>query len=112
MPKKNPIALAVDLGGTNLRVALVHESGKIEASLQTETHNKSAPEDICKQIAQLCNQLLRQQSHSYAKIEGIGVSLPGFLLKQSETIHFSPNLPQFRNFPVGACLRNMLDAPL
>ena len=64
--------LGVDLGGTNIKAALVTEEGKIlrEASVPTALPRSS--EAVCDDIVKLCTELA-----SGEWVEAIGVGCPG-----------------------------------
>lgn len=70
------IALAVDLGGTNLRVAAVTEDGKIVTREEESTcHEGDSGEVVTEQIIRL---LKKVQSKFYdGEIRGIGIGVPG-----------------------------------
>lgn len=70
------IALAVDLGGTNLRVAAVSEDGEILARENEPTcHEGISGEVVTDQIIRLLEKIKKQFSDK--KIVGIGIGVPG-----------------------------------
>lgn len=64
--------LGVDLGGTNIKVALVDENGEILQEASTPTNLPRPAEAVCDDIAALCNQLAEGK-----QVAGIGVGCPG-----------------------------------
>ena len=64
--------LGVDLGGTNIKAALVTESGEIVKEASIPTNLPRTGEEICDDIAALCGQLAQGE-----RVVGIGVGCPG-----------------------------------
>lgn len=64
--------LGVDLGGTNIKAALVTESGEIVKEASTPTNLPRTGEEICDDIAALCGQLAQGE-----RVVGIGIGCPG-----------------------------------
>ena len=64
--------LGVDLGGTNIKAALVDADGAIIKEASTPTKLPRPAEAVCDDIAALCNQLAQGQL-----VAGIGVGCPG-----------------------------------
>lgn len=64
--------LGVDLGGTNIKAALVTESGEIVKEASTPTNLPRTGEEICDDIAALCGQLAQGE-----QVVGIGIGCPG-----------------------------------
>jgi len=70
------LAIGVDLGGTNVRIALGDEAGRILARLTERTEKKKGPEGISNQIIEMIHSVqavgLRTE-----RIEGIGIGSSG-----------------------------------
>ena len=64
--------LGVDLGGTNIKAALVSENGEIINEAATPTNLPRTAQEVCDDIAALCLQLGAGEP-----IAGIGVGCPG-----------------------------------
>ena len=79
-------AIGVDLGGTNIRAALVDEEGVILKVIKEKTAGKTI-DSIKKQIIEIISKL----DLSDYKIEGIGIGVPG-PVKPDGTIIYIPNL--------------------
>jgi len=78
-------AIAVDLGGTNVRVALVDESGHVE-QFQKEPVGEKGPQPIAAQVARLIN-----QTKGATPELGVSMTVPGSIYNHS-TVGVSPNL--------------------
>ena len=64
--------LGVDLGGTNIKAALVSENGEIIKEAATPTNLPRTAQEVCDDIAALCLQLSAGEA-----VVGIGVGCPG-----------------------------------
>lgn len=102
------IAIGVDLGGTNLRVAAVDESGNLLEAIMTETAvargRESVVDEMCAAIEKLSEQHGRQQ-HTIA---GIGIGVPGIIDMERGMVRESPNLPGWHDFPVREAIEKRL----
>lgn len=90
--------LAVDLGATNIRAALVTRDGKIVRRASRSTSVAGEPRSVVDRMAA-----------SIAEIEAgidadipIGIASPGPLDPRAGTILFTPNLPDWRDVPLVA----------
>ena len=92
-------AIGVDLGGTNLRIAAVDESGKLldKVSVPTETgHGRHGVLD------QMCA-IIQATSAKYlstGKLAGVGIGVPGIIEMGTGMLRQSPNLPGWEDYPV------------
>lgn len=71
--------IGVDLGGTNIKAALVDEQGKILKEKSVKTNLPRPAERVCDDIAALCNELAGGQQMAGIGVGG-GVVLEGKLL--------------------------------
>ncbi|RZO30584.1 MAG: ROK family protein [SAR116 cluster bacterium] len=89
-------AIAIDLGGTQLRVALVEGNRLLDrAALPTDT--AAGPAGIFGQIDQLIDRLIGQMR---ADIAGIGMSCAGPIDTDTGTVTDIPTLPGWDGFPL------------
>lgn len=97
--------IAVDLGGTRIRVALVSETGKMEARLETPALTNEGPRAVIARMGDLINELVADVG--VAPGVPIGVGSPGPLNPRTGTVLYTPNLPGWRNVPLVAWLSEM-----
>ncbi len=92
-------SIAVDLGGTNLRIAAVSEDGKMLEKVTTGTEVQRGRDHV---ITEMCDaiQSLTTKHRTSGDLAGIGIGVPGFIDMDTGTILRSPNLPDWANFPV------------
>ena len=92
-------SIAVDLGGTNLRIAAVSDEGKMLEKVTTGTEVQKGRDFV---IREMCDaiQSLTTKHRASGNLAGIGIGVPGFIDMDTGTIMRSPNLQDWANFPV------------
>lgn len=95
-------AIGVDLGGTNLRVALVSEGGKI-----VEKVKKPSSE----QILEVLVESIEKIGHS-DKICGIGLGAAGLIDRRNRRVFVSPNLHAIEGLDVVGDLQEKFGVPV
>jgi glucokinase len=106
------IAVGIDMGGTNIRIALVDASGAIVGILTQPTRAEREMAQIIGDIAQGVGKLMDMHEGSRGHVIGIGLGAPGFLSLQAGVIHSSPNLPTARETPVVSLVRTLTGLPV
>ena len=92
-------SIAVDLGGTNLRVAAVNEHGTLLEKLTTGTETKKGRDVVIREMTDAIQSLM-VKNRAGGELCGIGIGVPGFIDIDTGIIARSPNLPGWENFPV------------
>jgi glucokinase len=100
-------AIGVDLGATNLRVALGDNDGNILKKMIERTDIRHGPEGIANQIIRLINSF----SVDHDEIKGIGIGSIGPLDINRGIILSTPNLP-FHRIPIREPLEKAFKLPL
>jgi glucokinase len=92
-------AIGVDLGGTNLRIAAVDNSGKIVEKITTGTEVARGRDRV---IDEMCDAIrdLTKKHHIGGRLQGIGVGVPGIIDLETGMLRASPNLPGWEEYPV------------
>ncbi len=97
MTSKDFLAIGVDLGGTNIKAALVDAFGKILAKhAQPATVNRG-PDAVIADIEHAIRVVLGAHSHDRALLKGIGVGAPGPLSPSKGVVIGAANLPGWQN---------------
>ena len=96
--------LGVDLGGTNIKAALVDENGAILRESAAPTNLPRSAESVCDDIAALCNELAQGQT-----VAGIGVGCPGMV--DGGLVRYSNNLA-WENFAMADYLQARTGLPV
>jgi glucokinase len=97
-PSTSVYSIGLDLGGTNLRAAAVGRDGTLLDSVSGETAYSAGREAIVGDMVDAIVTL--RERWGTAKLAGIGVAVPGFILLEQGVIRNSNNLASLENFPI------------
>ena len=103
-------AIGIDLGGTQVRVALVDDGGRVLKRAATRTDVQGGPKAVMAQFRQLIAEVADDKS--LGSISGIGVCAPGPLDSQTGTFIHVPTLPGWEDFPLRDELSGVLGKPV
>lgn len=81
-------ALGVDIGGTNIRMAVVSDEGEMVRVIKKRTSPTKEPADLVEQIVKLYEEIEPQDF----QIEGMGIGVPGPVIQETGYVHFLSNL--------------------
>lgn len=109
------VVLAVDIGGTNLRQAIVDPSGAIidearctlDLAHKTQAHGSSAVDLMLDAIEQSLTPAITRH-HPQA----VGMGFPGFFDDRTRRLVASPNLPYVHDLPLADMLAERLGLPV
>jgi len=92
-------AIGVDLGGTNLRIAAVDGNGKLLEKTTTSTPVTQGRSVVIDEMCVAIQQTVTKFRPG-GEMAGIGIGVPGIIEMQTGTVRQSPNLPDWRDYPV------------
>ncbi|MEO5936965.1 MAG: ROK family protein [Terriglobales bacterium] len=101
-------AIGVDLGGTNLRVAAVDDSGRLLETITTETAVARGRESVIDEMCTAIEELSARHGRKQHAIAGIGIGVPGIIDMEQGMVRESPNLPGWHDFPVREAIEKRL----
>jgi glucokinase len=106
--------IGVDLGGTNLRAAIVDtDTGQIYHQRKCPTLAAEGQESVIQRIVELIKELTQANDVTDYPIQGIGIGVPGTPDIDSGVIQFLPNLPgQWLNVPLQAIMEEQVQLPV
>jgi glucokinase len=105
--------IGVDVGGTNIKLGLVNPTGRIISKTRLDT--KSFGADKTKLIDALVaaiRSLLDKNKIKKQDILGMGIGLPGLIDPQLGIVRQLPNIPGWKDVPLGQLLKNKLKIPI
>jgi Transcriptional regulator/sugar kinase len=94
-------AVGIDLGGTNLKAALVHEDDGLLNTARRPTHADRGPDHVIEQIGALVDQMAADAPEPVA---GVGIGSPGAINWERTTVSAPPNLPGWTSVDLNARL--------
>jgi glucokinase len=107
----NRAVLAVDLGGTNLRMSAVSESGEILAHARSATPGKCDPQMLLTAMSTLESEC-RSALAPDIEITGMGVGAPANIGPQHSVLRDLPNLRQLEGMDLKADLVDRFKIPV
>lgn len=105
---KAKFIISVDLGGTNLKIALVGLKYKIIDKEVSSTKRFTKKESLIQAIIDSINRLIENNQLNKKDILGAGLGLPGPIDINKGIVHFFPNIPGWKEVN----LRRILKAKL
>ena len=108
MTKAAPI-VAIDLGGSRFRVALVDTGGKILDSVKEDARSEEGPDRMVERIVQAADGMVRKGAFSGPIGVGAGIAGP---LDADGVIHHPPNLIGWKRVPIKAMLQERFPIPV
>jgi glucokinase len=97
---QRPLFVGVDVGGTNTKLGVVDNDGRILGKSSIPTLEERGAADGVLRIARAIEQLLAQLKLTYDDIAVVGLGTPGAQDIPRGIILDSPNMPHWRDFPV------------
>ena len=95
-----PLHVGVDLGGTNIKSALVDDEGRIVAFHTEPTHVERGPEDTAARMGRTVHALAAGAGMAVADLAGVGLGTPGPQDLARGVILRARNLPGWDDFPI------------
>jgi glucokinase len=103
--------IGIDLGGTNIAVGLVDETGKIIYKESVPTLKERHYEEIIKDMAMLSLKVINAGGLTVKDIESTGIGCPGTPDNKEGIILYSNNI-RFDNVPMRREMQKYLDLPV
>ena len=107
---KQEVAIAVDLGGTNLRVAVVDRAGVVLHRVREITQAHLGPENTLERLVQSIASLL--DSADVGEPVGIGLSVASPIDPNTGIMYNPPNLPGWDGFSLKPVLEDAFHIPV
>ena len=102
--------IGIDLGGTNIKAGVVDEEFKIIAKATCKTNLPRPAEDICKDMAEVAKQAVKDAGLTLDDIESVGIGTPGTANSADGIIEYSNNLG-FKDFHVVELMKTFINKP-
>jgi len=106
MTKK--FTIGIDLGGTNLKIAVLDPKYKIIEKEILSTRKFSARNDLILAIVAAVSSILEKNGLSRNDIAGLGIGLPGLINSEKGIVHLLPNIPGWKEVSLKKILEKKL----
>lgn len=103
--------IGVDIGGTNIKIALVDDKGKIVYSNTTPTRAEMGYEYTINNIKQAIKDLMHETKADKTTIEAIGFGFPGQIDYKEGIVRILPNIPGWVDVPVKKIIEDEFHIP-
>lgn len=92
--------IGLDVGGTNIKIALVDTQGEISYSNSIPTRAEMGYEYTINNMKQAIKDLMQETKIDKNSIEGIGFGFPGQIDYKNGIVRLAPNIPGWVNVPI------------
>ncbi len=106
MAKAEKYAVGVDLGGTNIKIGVVSQKGKLIEKISLSSKAEGGPDKVVKQIKLGVKEILAKNKK---KIRGIGIGAPGVVSVKKGTVENPPNFPGWTKVNLGHIISKEFD---
>ena len=103
--------IGIDVGGTNVKIALVNDKGEIIYSNSVPTRAEMGYEYTVNNIKQAIHDLLKETKLSTKDIEGIGFGFPGQVDYKAGIVRNAPNIPGWVEVPIAKLIEDEFKIP-
>jgi glucokinase len=104
--------IGIDLGGTNLKVALLDLKYRIKDREVLSTRSFLEKGELTSGIVYCINRIMKYNSLDKTDILGVGLGLPGPVDAKKGVVHFFPNIPGWREVHLREILKKRLNLPV
>lgn len=104
--------IGIDLGGTNLKIALLNLKYKIIDKDILSTRDFSKKDSLISAIIDSTNNIIKNNRINKIDILGVGVGVPGPVDVKQGVVHFFPNIPGWKEVHLKSLLRGRLGLPV
>ncbi len=108
----NDLILVADVGGTNIRTALLDAEGEFLSSLKRPTLAHKGREALIGRLVQMFKDTLKGSGVSIRKVAGIGVGFPGPLDVERGIVFNPPNLKGWQEVHLKDILEEEMGRPV
>lgn len=107
-----PLFAGIDVGGTNVKIGLVDDQGRIVAASKFPTHTEDSPDLAIRQARCGLDELVDSTEFSWNDVAAVGLGTPGPMDIQSGKILTPTNLPGWHNYPIQLELAKAVERPV
>ncbi len=104
--------IAIDLGGTNLKVGLLDQSCNIRYKAVLSTNSFTRKDNLIAAITDSIQKIIKDKFLKKSDIQGVGLGLPGPIDVRRGIVHFFPNIPGWKEVKLKDILQKRLGLPV
>src|SRR2546421_7844965 len=103
--------VGVDLGGTQLRVAVADDRGNLRTVVRRATEAARGRDHVIKRIVDAVKEAVEEDGTPPRRVRALGIGLPGPVDPAAGLVLSPGNLPRFRNGPLNRILTRATGIP-
>ena len=103
--------IGIDVGGTNIKIALVDDKGHIIYSNSIPTRAEMGYEYTINNMKESIHELIKENNIDPKTIEGIGFGFPGQIDCQKGIVKLAPNIPGWVDVPIAEIMEKEFGIP-
>ena len=103
--------VGIDLGGTNVKTAIVTEAREVVAKDSRPTDAATGPGAVMDLMAAAVKELAAANDIAMSNVRAVGVGAPGPMNWQTGIVYSPPNLPGWNNVPLADEMHTRLGVP-
>lgn len=104
--------IAVDLGGTHLRIAAVRDDGTVEEKEKEDSDSRSGSLAIMNRVADGVRRMAARIEGRQGKIAGVGIGFPGIVDSRKGVVYQSPHFPDWKDLEILSFFKKELRWPV
>ncbi len=105
------VIIGVDLGGTNVKTAMVSWDKQVLAKDSRPSNAAGGPDAVMDAIESSVRHLLNQSDITTDDVLAVGIGAPGPMDWRTGVVFSPPNLPGWKDVPLGATMQKRLGVP-
>jgi glucokinase len=105
------VIVGVDLGGTNLKTAVVSLEKQVLAKDSRSTHADQGPEAVMEVMEQAVHDVLQKSGRDKSQVLAVGFGIPGPVNWQEGLVYTMPNLPGWDHVPLAQRMQERIGVP-
>jgi|SRR5579875_361772 len=103
---------AADIGGTKILTAVVDDDGHVLGERRIATEPERGPEDGLARLIDALAGAAADAGIAVAALRALGITIPGPIDPRTQVLPAAPNLPGWKNVPLGRMLRERSGLPV
>lgn len=105
------VFVGVDLGGTNLRCAVMDEQHQILSRVECATEAREGAQAVIGRIAAGITEAMERSNRPQADVAAIGIGVPGPINQEKGLVYSAPNMPGWQNVPLAEIVQKRFNIP-
>lgn len=105
------VVAGIDLGGTNVKAAVVARNGALLAKDSRPTDAEEGLETVLDNMVASLDAAMEQANADHTDLVAVGIGAPGPMNWRTGVVFSPPNLPGWENVPLADLMRERLNVP-